>query len=164
LEDVVASVAYLKTLPEVDARRIAVLGQSGGALLALFAITHVPDLFAAAVDFYGPANLATWYKDAPSARPLLTAALGGSPAEKPEAYRAASPISSIQNMRVPLLILQGDRDFDVPLSQSTELAQALKKADKQVELVIIKGGEHGFLHQRTEPLERAYVFLTTRMP
>jgi dipeptidyl aminopeptidase/acylaminoacyl peptidase len=164
LEDVAASAAYLKTIAEVDVKRIAVLGQSGGALLALFTITHAPDLFAAAVDFYGPADLATWYREAPSARPLLTAALGGSPAEKPEAYRIASPISSIQNIRSPLLILHGDRDFEVPLSQSTQLADALKKANKQVELAIIKGGDHGFLHQRTEPLERALVFLTTRMP
>jgi dipeptidyl aminopeptidase/acylaminoacyl peptidase len=43
----------------------------------------------------------------------------------------------------PFLILHGDADPLVPLAQSELLVTALKKAGVEVELVVIKGGDHG---------------------
>jgi dipeptidyl aminopeptidase/acylaminoacyl peptidase len=163
MEDVVASTAYLKTVPGVDPNRIAVLGQSGGALLALFVITHEPDLFAAAVDFYGPTDLVTWYKSSRESRAMLIAVLGGTPTEKPDAYRAASPDKSVENIRTPLLIVHGDADAAVPISQALELAKLLEKANKRFELVRIEGGDHGFRTRRAEALERTFVFLSNTL-
>jgi dipeptidyl aminopeptidase/acylaminoacyl peptidase len=163
LDDVVSSVAYLKTVPGVDPKRIAVLGQSGGALLALFVVTHQPYLFAAAVDFYGPTDLTTWYKDAPSSRGMLVAILGGTPIEKPDAYRAASPVTFVGDVRTPILIVHGDADAAVPISQAVELASSLKKANKHCDLVRIKGGDHGFRNHRVEALETTFVFLSTTL-
>ena len=160
LDDVVSSVAYLKTVPGVDPKRIAVLGESGGALLALFVVTHRPDLFAAAVDFYGPTDLATWYKNTPSSRGMLLAILGGTPVEKPEAYRAASPVTFVGDVRTPILIVHGDSDAAVPISQALELASLLRKANKRFDLVLIKGGDHGFRNHRAEALESTFVFLS----
>jgi dipeptidyl aminopeptidase/acylaminoacyl peptidase len=163
LDDVVSSVAYLKTVPGVDPKRIAVLGQSGGALLALFAVTHQPDLFAAAVDFYGPTDLATWYKNEPGSRSMLVAVLGGTPVEKPDAYRAASPVTFVKDVRIPILIVHGDADAAVPISQALELASSLKKANKRFDLIRIKGGDHGFRNHRAEALESTYVFLSNAL-
>ena len=163
MEDVVASTAYLKTVSGVDPNRIAVLGQSGGALLALFAITHEPGLFAAAVDFYGPTDLVTWYKNSRESRAMLIAILGGTPTEKPDAYRAASPDKFVENIRTPLLIVHGDADAAVPISQALELAKLLQKANKRFELVRIEGGDHGFRTRRAEALERTFVFLSNTL-
>src|SRR5262249_29418728 len=95
LPDVVAGVAFLRGLPSVDAGSIGVVGFSFGGYLTLRVISEDPELFAAAVDFYGPSDLAQYYRDNEAARPTLSRLLGGSPEENAAGYRAASPINFV---------------------------------------------------------------------
>lgn len=164
LEDVVAGVAYLRGMPSVDASHIGVIGFSFGGLVALHAITQRPELFAAAVDVFGPTNLVTWYRDAPGSRTALMFGLGGTPEQKPEDYQAASPVNFVERIKTPLLMVHGDADADVPVSQAVEMADALKRAQRDYELKIIRGGDHGFVKQgQVEAMEDAMRFLSARL-
>jgi acetyl esterase/lipase len=136
----------------LDPQHIGVIGGSaGGHLAAMVAMTgpaaglDPSDPYAeyscrvqAAVDLYGPADLTFWPK---SERLSMMPA---SRAEKPELYRLASPTTYADKSNPPLLILQGTADKTVPVEQSKVLAEALKKAGAEHELIIVEGAPHSF--------------------
>lgn len=142
LPDVSAAVEYLHGLSAVDKSRIALVGFSFGGYLTLRAITEQPDLVAAAVDFYGPSDLTTYYRRNPATRPVLRALLGGSPEQKPEVYDRLSPVHDVHRIRVPLLALYGehDPDYDEALALRDHLAQA----HKSFEYLSYESAGHGF--------------------
>jgi len=90
-------------LESVDPARIGVIGFSLGGFLVLRSITQQPELFAAAIDFYGLSDLKRYYHDNPSTRAALSQLLGGTLEQNPEAYRAASPINFVDRIKTPLL-------------------------------------------------------------
>ncbi|MBM3204012.1 alpha/beta hydrolase, partial [Candidatus Woesearchaeota archaeon] len=69
----------------------------------------------------------------------------------PELYRRASPISHVDRNDPPFLILHGSADATVPVEQSEILAEALKKAGVEHQLVVIPDAPHSF---DIEPKER----------
>jgi dipeptidyl aminopeptidase/acylaminoacyl peptidase len=142
--DIAASVAYLKELKLVDASQIGVIGFSFGGYLTLQTITQQPELFTAAVDFSGLSDLARVYKDAPLMRPMLTQLLGGTPDEKPEVYRAFSPLNFVDRIKIPLLILHGTSDESASYSHAVELAKALQQAHKSYEFISYRSAGHRF--------------------
>jgi dipeptidyl aminopeptidase/acylaminoacyl peptidase len=147
MPDIFASVDYLKTLKSVDRARIGIAGHSKGGYATLRSIVAQPDLFFAAVDEAGPSDVLKAIRAAPPS--LITSAVidhffGGTPEQKPEAYRTVSPIHFVERIKTPLLILHGTADQMVPYHQSADLAEALKRAGKEHELITYKGARHNF--------------------
>lgn len=137
----------------IDPNHVGVIGGSaGGHLAAMIGLTGPESgldpsgpygeyscRVQAAVDLYGPADLLTWFPNRPG-----VSMLPGTRAEKPELYRLASPGTHADKNDPPILILQGTADKTVPVEQSQSLADALKKAGVQHELIIIEGAPHSF--------------------
>ena len=119
---------YLKTLPYVDSDRMGVWGLSYGGFFTLIAVTDQPKLFRAAVDVAGVADYAMYYEDPYHGG--WTASRIGTPAEHPDVYAKASPISHVDRLEHPLLILQGTSDVNVPFLHSVRLIDELLKKDK----------------------------------
>ena len=69
--------------------------------------------------------------------------LGGSGEKVSEVARKASPITYVSKDDPPFLIMHGDVDTTVPVQQSEAFAEALKKAEVPVILVVLKGVGHG---------------------
>jgi dipeptidyl aminopeptidase/acylaminoacyl peptidase len=144
MPDIIAGVDYLKGLKSVDGAHVGVIGFSFGGYLTLRSIIQAPELFAAAVDFYGLSDLVKYYRDHPAAHDSLHRLLGGSPEQSAEAYVAASPVNFVERIKTPLLILHGTGDDAVPYSQSVELANALERAHKDHEFIAYRWAGHGF--------------------
>jgi len=116
-----------------DASRIALIGGSAGAHLAMLSgygwrktgeegdsiIAH--DI-KAVVDIYGPADLTTEYA---RTHPLVTSLIALPYEEAPELYSEASPVRYIDKNDPPTLILHGTSDRLVPVSQSDNLKSKL---------------------------------------
>ncbi|HKR85968.1 MAG TPA: prolyl oligopeptidase family serine peptidase [Terriglobales bacterium] len=135
---------YLKTLPYVDAHRIGIWGLSYGGFFTLIAMTDQPTLFRAAVDVAGVADYVMYYHD-----PFnndWTEGRMGTPQQNPKVYANASPISHIDQLAHPLLVLHGTADVNVPFLQSVWLMdEALKKnKGNLVQLMIYPGEFHYF--------------------
>jgi acetyl esterase/lipase len=92
----------------------------------------------AVLDWYGPANFLT-------IEPLdtRTKLIGGDLQKNREKSAAASPISYVSAHSAPFLIMHGDKDARVPISQSIELAEALRKAGAEVTFVSVPEAGHG---------------------
>jgi dipeptidyl aminopeptidase/acylaminoacyl peptidase len=117
---------YLKTLPYVDTDRIGIWGLSYGGFFTLIAMTDQPKLFRAAVDVAGVVDYVMYYSDPYHGD--WTASRIGTPEQNPQVYANASPISHIDRLERPLLVLHGTADVNVPFLESVWLMdEALKK-------------------------------------
>lgn len=119
---------YLKTLPYVDGDRLGVWGLSYGGFFTLIAVTDQPKLFRAAVDVAGVVDYAMYYEDPYHGG--WTRSRIGTPEEHPDVYANASPLSHVDRLERPLLILHGTSDVNVPYLHSVRLIDELMKKGK----------------------------------
>lgn len=146
LEDVAAAVDHLAEAPAheaglLDTTRIVGIGHSaGGHLAAWLATRPAPRIAltrvvaqAGVVDLRLASSLAL--------SGVVHRFLGGTPADVPERYAAASPAERLP-LGVPTLLTHGDRDADVPVAMSEAFAAAARAAGDDVELVIAAGEDH----------------------
>lgn len=127
-EDASRAGAYLKTLPYVDGNRMGVWGLSYGGFFTLIAVTRHPQLFRAAVDVAGVADYTMYYNDPYHGD--WTASRIGTPEQNPQVYANASPMSHLDQLQRPLLILHGTADVNVPFIETVRLLDLALKADK----------------------------------
>ena len=132
-----------------DIRRMALVGRSSGAQLALVAAYTQPARFAAVVDYYGPTNLAEGWKEPPSpdplpVRPVLEAFLGGRPEDVPQNYEAASPITYVSKRVPPTLLIYGARDHVVEARFGRELNDRLQAVGVSSYYLELPWAEHTF--------------------
>jgi len=119
---------YLNTLGYVDSNRIGVWGLSYGGFFTLLAITQEPTWFHCAVDVAGVADYHLYYED-PYHGGWTTSRIG-TPEEHPDVYAKADPMSHVDQIQHPLLVLAGTADVNVPFVESALLIDHLLKAGK----------------------------------
>jgi acetyl esterase/lipase len=160
LEDVRRALAYLKENAAnlgIDPARFVLLGKSAGAQLALLeAYAGGDKSIRGVISFYGPTDLPYAYAHptnprVANIRRLLEDYLGGSPEEKDEAYRDASPINFASPHSPPTLLVHGSRDDMVQLAHSERLASRLKELSVPHLLVRLPWATHGFDHNLRGP-------------
>jgi len=153
LEDVSAGLSYIQSHGEkleVDSDRIAVIGRSSGAHLAMLTAYHPTTIpVRAVVNYYAPVNLTEGYYDLPFPDPLdvraiLRAFLGGTPDELPEVYRKASAISYVKPNLPPTLLVYPGRDHIVKAKFGRQLYEQLQATGNLAIWLEIPGAEHAF--------------------
>ncbi|MNS32886.1 Prolyl tripeptidyl peptidase precursor [compost metagenome] len=144
LEDVVAGVAFLKQTGYVDPRKVGIAGGSYGGYMTLIALAKKPEVFAAGVDMFGIVNWRTmWERGAPQNR-RYQEGLVGIPDDHPEVYDSASPLTRLDQVRAPLLVLHGENDPLVPAHESRQVVDFLEARGRVVEAHFYEGEGHGF--------------------
>jgi dipeptidyl aminopeptidase/acylaminoacyl peptidase len=122
---------------------VLLTGGSYGGYLTLQAIGRRPDLWAAGMAGIAIADWKTMYEDeAESLRGYQRALFGGSPEEVPEATRKSSPITYAENIKAPILVIQGENDTRTPARQLRVYEEKLKSLGKQIEVHWFNAG-HG---------------------
>ena len=145
--DAAMAADYLKTLPYVDGSRLGIWGLSYGGFFTLLAMTDMPTTYRAAVDVAGPADYAMYYED--PYHGSWTESRIGRPDQNPAVYAQASPLSRIDKLARPLLVLHGTADVNVPYLQSVRLVDELMKKGKGslVEFMMYPGEFHYFTRE-----------------
>ncbi len=158
LDDLVWAKHYLAGLGTVDTSRVAVLGGSYGGYLTLAALTFRPNAFAAGVDLFGISNWVRTLRSIPpwweSFRIALYSELGDpNSADSVRLYRI-SPLFHADEIRKPLLVLQGANDPRVLRAESDQIVDAVRRRGGVAEYVVFPDEGHGFI--KKENNIRAY--------
>ncbi len=120
-------------------------GGSYGGFLTLQALGKKPDLWAGGMAMVAIADWSLLYEDeAETLRGYQRSLFGGTPAEKPEAHRASSPITYAADIRAPILVIQGSNDTRCPPRQMRVYEDKLKSLGKSIEVHWFDAG-HGSL-------------------
>jgi dipeptidyl aminopeptidase/acylaminoacyl peptidase len=148
-DDLIDGVNWAVEQGYADPERVAILGGSYGGYAALVGVTFTPDVFAAAVDYVGISDLANFMRTLPPfARPHLTNnwhTYVGDP-EDPQQLAdmmARSPITRVDQIRTPLLVIQGANDVRVVQAESDNLVTALRARGVEVDYLIQTDEGHG---------------------
>ena len=157
--DIMASLDHMCVQDYVDTERLAVTGYSYGGFMSSWAIGHT-DRFRCAVIGAPVTNLASFYGTADIGVNFGERQMGGTRTEIKEEYDFRSPLSYAENVSTPALLMHGDSDYRVPISQSEEYFVTLKRLRKVVEFVRFPGQNHGFMRTGNLKMRKEYL---TRM-
>jgi dipeptidyl aminopeptidase/acylaminoacyl peptidase len=137
----------------VDPDKLGVTGCSAGGYLTNWVYTHT-DRFKAAIPV---ASICNWYSmygcsdNGPCSIIAQDLAKGKAPWEAPDIYLDASPISYVNEVKTPVLIVHGENDLRCPIEQAEQLFSALKKLGKTVEFARFPGEPHVNIHRMKKP-------------
>ena len=144
------AVKWLHEQEWVDRDRIGVFGGSYGGFAVLTCVTRLADYWAAAVDIFGPSNLITFAKAVPPTWRRMMKRFVGDPEEDAELLRERSPLTYIENVKTPLLVIQGATDPRVVKPESDQLVEKLESMGREVEYVVFDDEGHGFTKRQNE--------------
>lgn len=149
-DDLIDAVEWAVKEGYADPTRVAIYGGSYGGYAALVGVTFTPDVFAAAVSYCGPSSLVTLIRSFPAYwRPFLAGTFfryAGDP-EDPEQEKdllARSPISRVDQIRTPLMVVQGANDPRVTKVESDQVVEALRARGIDVTYIVKDDEGHGF--------------------
>lgn len=148
-EDYLGGVAAaIAKYEDIDPDRVGVSGGSYGGYMSNW-LSSTTDRFDAVVTSRSITNWESWYGDS-DAQGLTDHAFYGPPWEQRELYRRLSPISYVENVTAPTLIIHSENDYRTPIGDGEQWFMALKKRGVPVELVRYPRSSHG-LSRTGEP-------------
>ncbi|MFR9729061.1 alpha/beta fold hydrolase [Saccharopolyspora sp. MS10] len=155
-DDLIDAVDWAVERGYADRDRVGIVGGSYGGYAALVGVTFTPDVFAAAVDYVGISDLVNVLRSMPAfVRPALVAnwyRYIGDP-DIPEQHAdmlARSPISHVDAIRTPLLVVQGANDSRVVQAESDNIVAALRERGIDVEYLLKEDEGHGFVNPENQ--------------
>jgi dipeptidyl aminopeptidase/acylaminoacyl peptidase len=163
IEDVRSCVTHLIESGAAVPDRIGCMGRSYGGYLTLAALTTFPDLFAVGIDVCGMSNFATFYEHT---EPWIAAAAVskyGDPVTDAALLEDLSPITRIDRLRTPLMVVHGENDSNVPVIEAEQVVEALAARGVAHRYLLFPGEGHELLHRssRAEYLRETVDWLTT---
>ena len=169
LEDMAAAHTWLVHSGIARPDQILVTGWSYGGYLTLLALGKQPDRWAGGMAGAAIADWTLTYADlADTLRSYLELTLGGTPNEKPEQYRLSSPLTYAQQVKAPVLIIQGRHDTRTPPRQVEVYAATMRELGKQIEVEWFDAGHVGgemdkAIHHQTLMLQFAWRLVGKQM-
>lgn len=148
LQDLEDAVAYLKTQTWADTERLGIWGWSYGGYFTSFAMTH-SKLFRAGI---AGAPVTDWR----NYDSIYTERYMGLPSENVKGYQSSSVVEAASQLHGRLLILHGEQDDNVHMSNTLQLAYALQNANKPFDMMVYPKNRHAVL----DPAQRYHMYQT----
>jgi dipeptidyl aminopeptidase/acylaminoacyl peptidase len=143
LKDIEQAAIYLRGLDWADANRIAIFGGSFGGFATLSALTRLPEYWAAGVDLVGPSNLVTFVNSVPEFWKFMMKEWVGDAVEDRDFLIERSPITYVEQIRAPMLVIQGAKDPRVVKAESDQMVARIQKAGGDVRYYVDENEGHG---------------------
>lgn len=142
-DDIISGAAALAASGAVDPARLAIRGGSAGGFAVLRAMT-TSTVFAAGTSYFGVADLGALAADTHKFESRYCDRLVAPWPQGESTYRDRSPLNHAADLSGAVLLLQGSDDAVVPQAQAEGMADAMRDAGHEVDLVIYAGEGHGF--------------------
>lgn len=165
VEDVVAGLDALVAEGVADADRAAIAGGSWGGYITLLALGLHPERWAVATAAVPVADYVTAFADeAPALQAFDRTLFGGGPGEVGDLYVERSPLTYVDRVTAPVLIIAGDSDSRCPLQQVLNYVDALRARGGTVDLYRFDAG-HGsmVIDERVRQMRAELDFLLPRL-
>ena len=162
--DIIDAVTWTIDQGIADKNKIAIMGGSFGGYSTLAGLAFTPDFFCCGVDVVGPSNFITLLSSVPEYwKPGMVTwyKIAGNPDVKEDIpyLKSVSPLFKKDQIKKPLLVLQGANDPRVAKAESDQIVQALKDKKHPVAYVLYPDEGHGF---HREPNIKSYIAFTER--
>ncbi|GAE35958.1 S9 family peptidase [Halalkalibacter akibai] len=148
--DCVHGIEWLFAQGITDRDKLFVVGGSYGGYMALLLAGRHADYFKAVVDIFGVSNLFTFINSVPEHWKPIMKRWVGDPVEDKEKLTADSPITYLDTMVKPMLVIQGANDPRVVKEESDQIVEALQKNGVDVEYLVLDDEGHGFSKKENE--------------
>lgn len=160
VKDLAAIHAWLPSIG-CDPSRAVLWGGSYGGYMVLAGLAFQPSLWAAGVDIVGIASLVTFLENTSDYRRATREREYGYLATDRQFLESASPLSRVDDMRAPLLVIHGANDPRVPLSEAEQITDALAKRGVPCQLLVYPDEGHGLakLTNKLDAYPQALAFL-----
>jgi dipeptidyl aminopeptidase/acylaminoacyl peptidase len=126
-----------------QAPKVAITGGSYGGYATLVGMTMFAGTYDAGASIVGFSSLTTFLKNTAPYRRLLRITEYGDPEKDAEALRKLSPITYVDRVKAPLLLIQGVDDPRVPAGEAVQIQEALAARGVPSSLILIEGEGHG---------------------
>jgi dipeptidyl aminopeptidase/acylaminoacyl peptidase len=120
-------------------------GRSYGGYLTLAALAWHPEVFAAGVDICGMSDFATFYAHTEPYIAATAVSKYGDPVRDRELLQDLSPMSRVDRMRAPLLVVHGAEDTNVPVVEARRVVKALAARGVEHRFLLFEGEGHELL-------------------
>jgi dipeptidyl aminopeptidase/acylaminoacyl peptidase len=164
VRDIGALLDWIEVQPELDENRVAVFGGSYGGYMVLASAVHYSDRLSAAVDVVGISNFVSFLENTQDYRRDLRRQEYGD--ERDPQMRAhlerISPLNNVEKIRVPLLVVQGQNDPRVPVSESEQMVEALRARGQPVWYMNALNEGHGYRKKQNRDLYQQAVVMFFR--
>lgn len=164
--DPVAVLQFVRDQPRVDAGRIAAVGFSQGGMYSLLMAAQAPEI-KSVVAYYPVTDFRKWF-DTERHRLGFRVVFrmiewyfrgesgAATDAEFQEMLRRASPMTYVDSLRTPVLLIHGADDTSASVEESRRLERALRDRAREVELIVVAGAGHAFNFKQPEEGRRAW--------
>ncbi|MCG8433985.1 MAG: alpha/beta fold hydrolase [Gammaproteobacteria bacterium] len=146
VKDIGALLDWIDTQEDLDSERVAVFGGSYGGYMVLASSTHYSDRLKAAVDIVGISNFVTFLTNTKSYRRDLRRVEYGD--ERDPDMRAflesISPNNHVEKITIPMLVVQGQNDPRVPVTESEQVVKSLRDNGNEVWYMNALNEGHGY--------------------
>ncbi|PSL40850.1 dipeptidyl aminopeptidase/acylaminoacyl peptidase [Salsuginibacillus halophilus] len=133
-----------------DREKLLLMGGSYGGYMALLLHGRHPEYFKAVVDIFGVSNLFSFVKSVPDFwKPIMQQWLGD-PEDDYDRFVTDSPITYLDQMTKPMLVIQGANDPRVVQEESDQIVDALRENGVDVEYLVLEDEGHGFSKKENE--------------
>ena len=142
----------------VDGNKLIIYGGSYGGFAVLSAMVEYPDTFQIGIDIVGISNFVTFLENTADWRRRLREVEYGFLERDREFLESISPSNKIENVKSPILIIQGDNDERVPLSESIQMYEKLKEQNIPTQLLRFEDEGHGVIKRKNVMKQYKIIF------
>jgi dipeptidyl aminopeptidase/acylaminoacyl peptidase len=146
VKDIGKLLDWIKTQPDLDANRVAVIGGSYGGYMVLSSMVNYNERIRCGVDIVGISNFVTFLKNTKEYRQDLRRVEYGDERdpEMAEFLQKISPTTNSDKITKPLFVVQGLNDPRVPASEAEQMVAEIRKNKGDVWYMLAKDEGHGF--------------------
>jgi dipeptidyl aminopeptidase/acylaminoacyl peptidase len=146
VKDIGKLLEWIADQPELDKNRVAVIGGSYGGYMVLASMMHYNDQLSCGIDIVGISNFVTFLENTKEYRRDLRRVEYGD--ERDPEMRAfldkISPNNNAHKITKPMFIAQGLNDPRVPVGESEQMVEVIRKNEGDVWYLLAKDEGHGF--------------------
>jgi len=154
LKDVIWGKKWLASQNYINKDQIGIIGGSYGGYMTMAAMTFEPEEFEVGVNIFGVTNWLRTLRSIPpyweSFRNALYEELGDPTTKDSIRLKKISPLFHAENVKNPIMVLQGANDPRVLQVESDEIVEAVKANDVPVEYMVFPDEGHGFIKKENE--------------